>query len=194
MPPLEAFLSNLPVVPINLHLGFGLSKFFRTFILVSNSQLILRLGSRRAFILSIHSFASFFSIAVSSSQQGAKKSMLSRFTDRAHEHEVLIDCIDDNSDTFMDVGPAHCLIPLCSALLVPIRGKPATNRPLNRDISWQMSTVRATNSWTPLPKAADRGREALVESLLKREGVDANSKDKNGRTPPGRPRPTRAKQ
>jgi hypothetical protein len=36
----------------------------------------------------------------------------------------------------MDVGPAHRLIPWCSALLVQIRGKPATNL-LNRGISQQ---------------------------------------------------------
>jgi hypothetical protein len=33
----------------------------------------------------------------------------------------------------MDVGPAHRLIPWCSALLVLIRGKPATNEPLKQE-------------------------------------------------------------
>ena len=32
----------------------------------------------------------------------------------------------------VDVGPAHSLIPWCSALLVQIRGKPATNQPLKQ--------------------------------------------------------------
>jgi hypothetical protein len=35
----------------------------------------------------------------------------------------------------MDVGFAHILIPQCSVLLILIRGKPATDHPLNRDIS-----------------------------------------------------------
>ena len=39
----------------------------------------------------------------------------------------------------MDVGPAHDPIPLYSALLIPIRGKLATDQPLNRDKSWHSS-------------------------------------------------------
>jgi hypothetical protein len=41
----------------------------------------------------------------------------------------VVDCIDDYS-AIIEVGPAHRLIPQCSA-----RGKPATDQPLSRDIS-----------------------------------------------------------
>jgi hypothetical protein len=41
-------------------------------------------------------------------------SKVSRFTGRAVEHEVWIDCIDD-SYSIMNVGPARSLIPWCSA-------------------------------------------------------------------------------
>lgn len=36
---------------------------------------------------------------------------------------------------------------------------------------------------TPLSRAAEGGHAAVVQLLLKQEGVDANSKDHDGRTP-----------
>jgi hypothetical protein len=59
---------------------------------------------------------------------------MSRFTGRAHEHEgKFIKLIVLLYSVLTDVGPAHSLIPWCSAS-VQIGGKPATD-PLNRDIS-----------------------------------------------------------
>jgi hypothetical protein len=40
----------------------------------------------------------------------------------------------------MDVGPAHRLIPWCSALSAQIRGKPATNQPLRQGYIVTVST------------------------------------------------------
>ena len=44
-----------------------------------------------------------------------------------YKHEGKLIVIDGYA--IMDVGPAHDIIPQYSALLVPIRGKPATDQP-----------------------------------------------------------------